>query len=135
MAGTINGQAATGSGQTLTASTGTTAEGLSFSYTGTSTGAVGSVNFGRGMAGELDRIIAGYTRTGDGLIDIYVEGIERSLTALGRRKDNAQSRLDSYQERLVKQFTAMESAMSLMQSQSSWLMAQATSLESLNRSK
>ena len=133
VAGTIDGQAATGSGQTLTGAAGTGAEGLSFTYTGSATGAVGSINYGHGMAGELDRIIQGYTRVGDGLISLYVEGIDRSLTALGRREEAAQSRLDMYEERLVKQFTAMETALSMMNSQSSWLSAQMTSLESMNR--
>ena len=51
VAGTINGKAATGAGQLLTANavTDNGAEGLSLTVTGSSTGARGSVNFTRGV--------------------------------------------------------------------------------------
>ena len=64
VSGTINGQAATGSGQTLTANAGGPAAGISLLVSGGATGARGTVNFSQGIASRLDQyltsVLVGY---------------------------------------------------------------------------
>jgi flagellar hook-associated protein 2 len=132
VAGTIGGEAATGSGQILTAASGTTADGLSIQYTGSATGAAGDVTYVRGVAGELERIIATHTRAGDGLIALHTETLDESIAGLQQRELSIMSRLELYEESLVRRFTAMEEALGQVQAQGNWLGAQIQSLQSLS---
>lgn len=132
VAGTIGGEAATGVGQVLTAADGTTADGLSLIYTGTSTGAQGTITYSRGVAGELERITQSYVDETDGIITRHMETIDSSILRLEDRQLNAQQRLERYEEQLIRQFTAMEKALGQLQSQGNWLSAQITSLQNFN---
>ena len=56
VAGTINGEAATGSGQTLTGNSGTAhVDGLVLTYTGSATGGIGDLTFTLGVADLFNR--------------------------------------------------------------------------------
>jgi flagellar hook-associated protein 2 len=126
--GTIDGVEATGAGQILTGISGSDAEGLSVQYTGTTDVASGSATYSLGAGGLMQRILDGYTRGGDGLIALNSDAIDRSVTALEQRQSDVQSSLDRYQASLVSQYTAMEAAMSRIQSQGNWLTNQIASM-------
>ncbi len=84
--GTIGGQAATGSGNTLTADAGTTVAGLSVTYSGASTGAVGSVTIADSTTvtgGTIDGVTVDWdvaTRTLRGRTGTRFAGIELGYT-------------------------------------------------------
>lgn len=126
--GTIDGVLATGAGQILTGISGSDAEGLSIRYTGTADAASGAATYTLGAAGVMQQLLDGYTRTGDGLIALNTDAIDQSVAALQQRQDDVQSRLDRYQASLVRQFTAMEAALSKIQSQGTWLTNQIASM-------
>jgi flagellar hook-associated protein 2 len=128
VAGTIDGVLATGAGQILTAISGADAEGLSIQYTGTADTASGTTSYRLGAAGLLQHLLDGYTRSGDGLIALNTDAIDQSVATLEQRQNDVQSRLDRYQASLVKQFTAMEAALSKIQSQGNWLTNQIASM-------
>ncbi|HEY0971251.1 MAG TPA: flagellar filament capping protein FliD, partial [Gemmatimonadales bacterium] len=129
VAGTIDGKVATGSGRTLTVPAGAdgatnAAEGLVVSYTGTTTGAVGSVSFSRGLGGMMTQVTDILTRGGDGTIAMQQDSITTSLTSLERRVADAESRIELKRESMLRQFAAMEAALARMQSQGNWLTQQ-----------
>lgn len=126
--GTIGGEAATGLGQTLSGDDGTAVEGLAIRYSGTAVGNAGQVTYVLGAAGMITRATDAITRSGNGLVDSQVEVLQSSNSYLERRMDDVQHQLDLRQATLIKQFIAMEAAMSKLQSQQSWLTNQINAL-------
>ncbi|MEO7963190.1 MAG: flagellar filament capping protein FliD, partial [Gemmatimonadaceae bacterium] len=116
---TIGGEVATGNGQILSATppiTGQPTDGLGVTYTGTALGAIGDLVFTLGLAGTLfntsDAIAAP-----NGTVFLQTEALNKSITELGTRADTLQQVLDRKRAALVKQFTAMETAISRIQQQ------------------
>lgn len=128
--GTIGGEPATGSANTLTGAVGKDMEGLVVRYTGDTTGAAGQVAYVLGVGGMMSRATDAITRSGDGLVDAQIGFIDSRAESLASRADDVQQRLDLRRAALVKQFTAMETAMSRIQSQQSWLTSQINALSS-----
>jgi flagellar hook-associated protein 2 len=129
VAGTINDEAATGSGQTLTGDapgTGETVsvEGLVIKYTGTGTGDQGAVKITMGVAELFDRVLYDITNIADGYLDFRIDSMGDRITDLGDRIDEMEARLDLKMEGMISRFVAMETALSAMQSQSQWLTGQ-----------
>jgi flagellar hook-associated protein 2 len=124
VAGTIGGFAATGAGRVLTGGTGFAVQGLAVAYEGSTTGAVGSVTFSRGIGSGLERL--GQDLLGDtaGSVEAVSDRIERSIALMQDRVEALESRLERRRAELIARFSAMEQAMSLAQSQSAWLEAQ-----------
>jgi flagellar hook-associated protein 2 len=127
VAGTIGGVAASGSGQTLTAGAGTPALGLAVEITGGATGDRASVSFGRGYAAKvgdlLDELLSN-----TGLLATTTDGVNRSIKDLDRQREALNRRLGSIETRYRKQFTALDTALSGMQSTSAFLAQQLAKL-------
>ena len=115
--GTIGGLPAIGSGRSLTGATGGKTDGLAIKYTGTATGAMGTLTFMQGAAGALFLAADAIARNGDGAVATQQEAIQRTITSLTTRADTVQQMLDRRKDLLVKQFTAMEAAIARIQSQ------------------
>jgi flagellar hook-associated protein 2 len=128
VSGTIGGQAATGKGQTLTANDGP-ATGLSIMYTGSSAGPAGEIFFSLGVGGMIERIVEPIVRNGDGIIPTQISSLEQSIESLTKRADGIEARLNIRRDSMVNQFTRMEGALSLLQSQSNWLTSQIQALQ------
>lgn len=127
--GTINGEAATGSGQFLTGNKGNAhSEGLVIRFTGTSTGAFGKVNYTEGIAGILSDYASNATASTTGVISSAQNGLQTQIKSLNDDMAKLQARLDEQEQRLNEQFSAMEDALGQLQSQSSQLTAQITSM-------
>jgi flagellar hook-associated protein 2 len=128
--GTINGEAAIGSGNTLTGGPGTSVEGLVLSYSGTNTGAVGSITLTLGVAEAFSRILYNLTDSIDGYVADKQTGIQNRIDNLDKKIDRMEGRLDKRMEILTNQYVAMETAMNKMQNLSSWLSSQISQLNS-----
>jgi flagellar hook-associated protein 2 len=128
IAGTINGEAAIGNGDTLTGAPGTSAEGLVVSYSGATTGDVGSVTLTTGVAEAFSRILYSLTDSLDGYVADKQTGIQNRIDNLGKKINVMEDRLDKRMEVLTSQYVAMETSMSKMQSLSSWLSSQISQL-------
>lgn len=134
--GTINGKSATGQGRLLTADApalGDTndAQGLSLLFTGTGP-LIGTMTYVRGIGGEIAHAVSPVTDSGTGLIDITTQSLQSRIDSLNAKEVDIQTRLDNQRAALTAQFTAMESAMSKIQAQGSWLTSQINSINSLN---
>jgi len=127
VAGTINGAAATGSGQLLTAAVGNAAEGLRVQVGGGGTGARGTIAYSIGTAALLDRLVDSVVAS-DGSISGRVGGIESSIKQLGERQKQIEERLTAVEARYRAQFVSLDGALSRMTTTSSFLQSQLSSL-------
>lgn len=121
--GTINGQAATGSGQVLTAATGTTAQGLAISYTGTTTGDAGTVSVTVGVGSLLQRLLSNYTLPNTGAIDTRSTAIGDRIQRLTARASAIDQQLQIRKQMLLQQYANMEVILGKLQAQSQSLAA------------
>jgi flagellar hook-associated protein 2 len=125
VAGVINGEAATGTGQILTGDDGeTNVDGLVVRYSGSTTGEVGNVTLTLGLAELFDRALYGITDAYVGYATFKITSLQNSIDGFEERIAEMETRLDRKTERMVNQFVAMELALSKMQSQSQWLQGQ-----------
>lgn len=120
--GTINGSAATGSGQMLTAGSGD-AQGLSVMVNGGALGARGTVGFSQGYAYLLNNFATSVLAT-DGTLSTSTKEINNSIKDIGARRTVLQQRLIGIEARYRAQFTALDSMLSSMNTTSTYLTQQ-----------
>lgn len=125
--GTINGVAATGSGQFLTGATGNVAEGLQLQVAGGITGARGTVNFSKGYASKLNTLVTGFLAS-TGSIASRTDGINRSIKDIGKSRDVWNRRLAATEQIYRKQFTALDMLIGSMNTTSTYLTQQLANL-------
>ncbi|MBI5582864.1 MAG: flagellar filament capping protein FliD [Deltaproteobacteria bacterium] len=128
IAGTINGEAAVGSGSTLTGAPGTSVEGLAVSYTGAATGEVGHVTLTLGVAETFSRLLSNLTDPYGGYVANKQTSLQSQIDGMEAKIERMESRLDSRMEIITRQYVAMEKSLGQMQSLSSWLSSQIVSL-------
>jgi flagellar hook-associated protein 2 len=126
--GTINGEAAIGSGTTLTGAPGTSIEGLVVNYTGTATGNVGDVTLTLGVAEAFSRSLYTLTNSPGGGVAFKQTNLQATLDNLDSKVNQMEIRLDKRMETLTNKFVAMETALGKMQNMSSWLSSQISGL-------
>jgi len=123
--GTINSLDATGSGQRLTLdSDGNDADGLSVSYTGTTTATDISFTLTLGIAELLDRQLGFITDASDGYVAYKQTSLKNSIDSHETRIEDMEAQLNLKMEMMINKFVAMEMALSRIQSQSDWLTGQ-----------
>jgi flagellar hook-associated protein 2 len=134
VAGTIGGQTATGTGQSLTADAGSP-EGLIIQITVTAaevSGAGGSMSLGdisysRGVIGSLDQTV-GFAEGSGGRIARAVDLTASQIELINDRIEVLEDRLDRREAMLIRQYAALETAMATLQSQAQWLTSQLSAL-------
>lgn len=78
-----------------------------------------------GIAVKLDEYLDEITKASDGLVSIRQEGIQDMIDNYDDEIERLEIRLAQREEYLIRQFTAMESALASMRNQSSWAFTQA----------
>lgn len=131
VAGTINGVAATGAGQTLAAASGGASEGLRITINGGALGARGTVSFTRGYADQLNTLVEDLL-TSDGIIASRTDGINASIKDIDRRQDDFNRRLEGIEARYRAQFTALDTMLSSLNQTSQFFEQQLASLQKNN---
>lgn len=127
--GTINGEAATGSGQILTGDDGeANIDGLVIKYTGNTTGDVGEVKMTLGVADLFDRALYSITDPYEGYVAFKQDSIQGSISRFETQIEEMEERLNRKMEAMINRFVAMEMALNAIQSQSQWLSSQLSSL-------
>lgn len=113
VAGTINGEEATGSGQFLTGKTGNArTDGLQIQYTGTATGAIGAVAYSRGVASRMIDLITGFNDATKGSLVTSDKSLQTQIDGLDTDMATIDTRLETKKAELAKRFAAMEDAIS-----------------------
>jgi len=126
VAGTINGEAATGTGQILKGDSGEdTVDGLRIKYTGTIDDTdAGTVKLTLGIGELFDRVLFNISDSLEGYTTFKQASIQTEISGYTTQIDDMEARLERKREMLTNRFVAMEMALQKIQSQSAWLTAQ-----------
>ena len=133
VAGTINGEAATGAGQILNANSGNeNTDGISLLVTLTSgdlgAGAEGSLTLVKGVGAKLAESLFMWTEPTVGILKMREDIADDQIESVDNSIARGQEVLATKRARLVAQFTAMEQALAMMQTQSTFLGIQLAAL-------
>jgi len=131
--GTINGEAATGAGDVLTADEGTGVEGLSVRIGGSATGAIGSVTVGAGILSDVEAQLEELLRTGDGQLAGILDRLGDSVDRVEDRLEDREARLEDRRQQLIARFVTLEQAIARAQSLQEQLAGQLASLPGADR--
>lgn len=116
--GTINGEPATGVGQTLTGNAGNaTTEGLQLLVTGTQTGALGHVTVTHGVADAVGSLIKGYLDPVTGSVIGAENTLNSQINDAQTQIQQMQDQVTAYTAYLQQMFTDMETRVSALQEQ------------------
>jgi flagellar hook-associated protein 2 len=130
VAGTINGEAATGTGQFLAGNDGAANIGsLAVKYSGSSIGNAGSVTLTLGVAELFERALYSITDTYAGYVTFKQESLQKSINSFDTQIEQTEARLNKKMEMMINRFVVMELALSKIQSQSNWLSGQLTAAQ------
>ncbi len=133
VAGTINGNTATGSGRFLTGQSGSI-EGLKLEIVGGSTGDRGAVGYSLGYAYRLDQL-ATLLLGNTGPISSRTTGINSSIQDINDRREVLNRRLVDIEKRYRQQFSALDSLLAQLRTTSDYLTQQLKSLPGFTSSK
>lgn len=123
--GTINGEPATGTGQILIGNKGNeNTEGLKIRVTGTTIGSYGVIQFTKGIASIVSDYLAFVTEPNTGSVDSQQSDLRNLISYIDSDIANMEERVAAKQERLLAKFTAMESALGKLQTQSQFISSQ-----------
>jgi flagellar hook-associated protein 2 len=124
VAGTINGEPATGSGQFLTGDKGNAnTDGLQIQYTGASTGLVGTLQITKGVGTLVFDTLDGYLDSVGGVFVGQDKALTDQIQAINDSIEALQSRLELREKTLRARFLAMEQTLQQLQTQSARLSA------------
>jgi flagellar hook-associated protein 2 len=123
--GTINGLAAVGAGQFLSSfNSGDPSNGLVLQVTApgiTSATALGNVTYAPGFGQGLAHIATGAMLAPNGIIPVTIAGLQGTLAQVGSEISMQQQLVATQQAALTAEFTNMETTLSQLQSESSFL--------------
>jgi flagellar hook-associated protein 2 len=125
--GTINGVAATGSGQVLTAASGDDSEGIRVTVAGAATGDRGSVTYIEGVAEQLVDMITGFISI-DGSLSVKNETLGKQLALITQERADLTERIETLTARLARQFTAADIIISQLNSTQDFISKQLDAL-------
>jgi flagellar hook-associated protein 2 len=127
VAGTIDGQPATGYGQILSLASGSDpASGLAVQVTATgitSATALGTVTYAPGCAQGLAQVAKQASLAPNGIVAVTIAGLQGTLKSVGLQITQQNSLVAVQQASLVAEFTAMETTLAQLQSESQFLTA------------
>lgn len=129
VAGTIGGASAAGSGQILSAVNGDQ-QGLSVVVNGGVIGARGTLNYSHGYATSLSSWSNAVLGTG-GVLSSKTDGISKTITDIGKRRNDLETRLIGIEKRYRAQFSGLDAMLSSMNQTSSFLTQQLAQLANL----
>lgn len=115
VAGTINGEPATGDGQFLTGNSGNaTTDGLQIRVTATTTGIIGTVTVTRGIADQVFQLVQRFTDSINGTLTDETKNIQQQIDEIKQRISAFDEAMRRRANDLRAQFTRMETALNKM---------------------
>jgi flagellar hook-associated protein 2 len=138
VAGTINGEEATGDGQVLTGKSGNAStDGLSVRMTITpsqlaSQGASqGTVTVTQGVGDQMRRALKAITDSFNGLVAVRKKAAQDTIKDIQKQIDDMEIRVGRSRQGLVRQFSALESSVATLNSTGSFLGSQLANLSAI----
>jgi len=129
--GTINGVAATGSGQTLTAAVGDDSEGIRLTVEGSATGSRGTVTYIEGVAEQLVDLITSFVSI-EGSLTVKSDTLNKELLMIAEERTDLNERIETLTARLARQFTAADIIISQLNSTQEFVSKQLEALAGNN---
>lgn len=124
VAGTINGEEATGDGQFLSGKPGNaTTDGLQIRVNATTPGVVGTVTVTRGIADRLFQAIQSFTDSISGTLTDETKTIQQQIDDIQKRITVFEEAMRRREKKLRDQFNNLERALSKMRGESQYLVA------------
>ncbi len=124
VAGTINGESASGSGQFLIGSSdNASTDGLQVQYTGSGTGVVGNVIFTAGLSQKINGILSSFTDSVDGTLTATDNTLKDQIADYDKRIEDLATELELREAFLRQRFAVMEQAIASMNAQQAQLSA------------
>lgn len=120
VAGTIDGVPGFGLGNVLLPKLGSDAEGLSMIISESATTDPVTVNYSKGFASQLETVMKSFLQT-NGLFDKREEVLTERISSLEEDQKSLDTRMSAYEERLMRQFIAMENILNGLNSQGGFL--------------
>jgi flagellar hook-associated protein 2 len=133
MTGSSTPMTMTGSGQTLTGDADQDVDGLVVKYTGTSTGTF-DFAFTKGVGSVLSQALEQMSDSVTGYVAKKEQALQTQMTSIDKKVSDMEARITKEQEALTQKYVAMETLLSTLQSQQSWLTSQINSLYSYSSS-
>ncbi len=130
VAGTINGEACTGSGRYLTGVSGNaTTDGLMIKVDATTAGSYGAVKVSQGIATRLQRYVETVLDEDSGSVAIATQGIENDIESLDDEIVRMEDSIASYLTKLRSELLAMETAIAQAESMQTYITNQLKGLQ------
>ncbi|MEQ5837477.1 flagellar filament capping protein FliD [Marinobacter sp. NFXS9] len=127
VAGTINGQRATGEGQLLYVEGTSQAAGMQVRITGDATGNRGTITYIEGLGERTVNMVTDML-SADGALEARTDSLQDTLDDIADDRERLQTRIDAYRERLVSQFSAADSLISQLNSTKDYVTQQLAAL-------
>jgi flagellar hook-associated protein 2 len=131
VAGTMDGIAFAGSGQTATGAAGSNADGLKLSITGGALGARGTLTLTRGIAASVNDTLTQFLDPTNGLLTAATDGLNQSIADLKTQEDAWGPRLDALRAQYTAQYNAMDALVASLNSTGSYLTQQITAIQNM----
>jgi len=129
IAGTIDGLAATGSGNVLALdNTASGADGLAVSFTGASLPASATITVNRGIASLMNDLVSGFTNFSHGTVASQQTGLQNTITGLNQQVNNMQANINQQMASLQTEFENMDVAVAQMNQMQSYMTDQLANL-------
>jgi len=129
VAGSIDGYAASGSGDVLSLSNSLSgANGLEVNYLGTYVPTTATITISRGIATLLSSLTDGFTNSTDGTITLVEDGLTSNIGQLATRISQMQSQIDMQISNLTVEYEDMDTYVASMNALQSYLTTQLSSL-------
>lgn len=132
--GTINGVAAVGLGQTLSAAEDDDSAGIRLTIAGTATGSRGSVTYIEGVAEQMVDLITRFVSV-DGSISVKNDRLNKELALIDEDRVKLNERIETLTSRLTRQFTAADIIIAQLNSTQSFISQQLSALAGTNKDK
>lgn len=130
VAGVVNQQTTSGSGQNLTVTGPGAALGLALQVTGSSVGNLGTVTVSQGLYQQMSALLSQSLSTQNGFVSAAQNGINSTLSGLNAQIATLQQSASNQTALLTQQFAAMQSQLSQLNSVQQYLNAMSSSSSS-----
>ena len=121
VAGTVNGQAASGSGQNLTVIGPGAALGIEISVQGQSTGSIGTLTLSQGVYQQMSALLGAALDSKTGFVAAATGGLNNTITGINQQITQLQNSAAAQTALLQQQFNAMQVQVAQLQSVGQYL--------------
>ena len=123
VAGTVNGQAVSGSGQQMAVTGPGNALGLQLTVTGQATGNLGTVTVSQGLYQQISNILSSALNDQTGFIAAAADGLNQTINGINSQITQLQQSAQAQTALLTQQFQAMQAQLAQLQSVGNYLNA------------